>query len=284
MIGHPKSGKSTLVREMVAAVLHKRLFLGMPVMPCRVVMLSEERDGSLSYAVAQHNIATGDLRLLQRHRVAGSPPWPDVIEAALDEVKRLGAELLIVDTLPFWSLGESDENSAADGMKAMEPLLRVAAEGVAVLSLRHMRKSGGDTVSAARGASSITGAADIVCTLSAHVAGDTFRVIDATGRFKESVVKTRDRADAVGLRRARQWTTGCAAGAACSREPRRLVAAKRRAIRAGRARHPRATREDVDADRAHEARRGVEGPLGCGCDRVQGSRDEQRPPKRYWAP
>jgi hypothetical protein len=44
-------------------------------------------------------------------------------------------------------------------------------------------------VSAARGASSITGAADIVCTLAAHVAGDTFRVIDSTGRFKESVFK-----------------------------------------------------------------------------------------------
>lgn len=189
IIGHPKSGKSTLVREMIAAMLRRRPFLGLQVRPCRVLMLSEERDGSLSDAVAQHGIATGELRVLQRHRVTGCPSWPEIVEAALAEAKRFGAQLMIVDTLPFWSLGDSDENSASEGMKAMEPLLSVAAEGLAVLSLRHMRKSGGDTVSAARGASSITGAADIVCTLSAHSAGDTFRAIESTGRVKEAVFK-----------------------------------------------------------------------------------------------
>jgi len=189
IIGHPKSGKSTLVREMVAAMQRGHTFLGHPVQSCRVLMLSEERDGTLSHAVNLHAIATQDLRVLQRHRVLGSPSWPEIVQAAVVEAKRFGARLLIIDTLPYWSLGESDENSAADGMKAMEPLLRAASEGLAVLSLRHMRKSGGDTVSAARGASSITGAADIVCTLSAHSGGDTFRAIESTGRVMEAVFK-----------------------------------------------------------------------------------------------
>lgn len=42
----------------------------------------------------------------------------------------------------------------------------------------------------ARGSSAITGAVDIVCTLASHSAGHTFRVLDATGRFRESVFKT----------------------------------------------------------------------------------------------
>lgn len=189
IIGHPKSGKSTFVREMVAAMLQQRPFLGLQVRPCRVLMLSEERDGTLSYALSQHGIATQDVRVLQRHRITGHLSWPDTVDAALAEAKRFGAQLLIVDTLPFWALGDADENSAAEGMKAMEPLLRAAAEGLAVLSLRHMRKSGGDTVSAARGASSITGAVDIVCTMTAHNGGDTFREIESTGRVRDSKFK-----------------------------------------------------------------------------------------------
>lgn len=52
-----------------------------------------------------------------------------------------------------------------------------------------MRKSGGETVTSARGSSAITGAVDIVCTLASHSAGHTFRVLDATGRFRESVFR-----------------------------------------------------------------------------------------------
>jgi len=186
--GQPKeAGKSTLIRAMVSAILAGAPFLGMPTMCCSVLMLSEERDGSLSYALAQQGIALPSLRLLQRHRIAGPASWPDIVEASVAEMRRLDAKVLVVDTLSHWALGDSDENSASDALKAMEPLLQAAADGVAIIIVRHMRKSGGETVTAARGSSAITGAVDIVCTLAHHSAGDAFRVLDATGRFKESV-------------------------------------------------------------------------------------------------
>jgi len=186
--GQPKeAGKSTLIRAMVSAILSGASFLGMTTMRCSVLMLSEERDGSLSYALAQQGIALPSLRLLQRHRIAGPVSWPDIVEASVAEMRKLDAKVLVVDTLSHWALGDSDENSASDALKAMEPLLRAAAEGIAIIIVRHMRKSGGETVTAARGSSAITGAVDIVCTLAHHSAGDTFRVLDATGRFKESI-------------------------------------------------------------------------------------------------
>jgi len=43
---------------------------------------------------------------------------------------KLGAKVLVVDTLSHWALGDSDENSASDTLKAMDPLLRAAAEGM----------------------------------------------------------------------------------------------------------------------------------------------------------
>lgn len=188
--GQPKeAGKSTLIRAMVSAILTGAPFLGMPTMRCSVLMLSEERDGSLSYALAQQGIALPSLRLLQRHRIAGPASWPEIVEASVAEMGKLGAKVLVVDTLSHWALGDSDENSASDALKAMDPLLRAAAEGISIIIVRHMRKSGGETVTAARGSSAITGATDIVCTLGHHSAGDTFRVIDATGRFKESIFK-----------------------------------------------------------------------------------------------
>lgn len=190
LTGQPKeAGKSTLVRAMVAAMLAGSAFLGMQTMRASVVMLSEERDRTLSPAIALHAIASGELRVLQRHRIDGAASWPQIVEASVGEMKRIGAKVLVVDTLSYWAMGDVDENSAGDAIKAMEPLLKAAAEGIAIILVRHMRKSGGETVTSGRGSSAITGAVDIVCTLGSHSAGETFRVIDATGRFRESVFK-----------------------------------------------------------------------------------------------
>ena len=191
LTGQPKeAGKSTLVRAMVASMLAGSTFAGAPTMRSSVVMLSEERDHTLSHAIAQHKIASGEVRVLQRHRLEGGPSWPQIVEASVAEMKRIGARVLVVDTLSYWALGDADENSASDALKGMEPLLKAATEGIAIIIVRHMRKSGGETVTSARGSSAITGAVDIVCTLASHSAGNTFRVLDATGRFRESVFKT----------------------------------------------------------------------------------------------
>ncbi|MBX3157640.1 MAG: tyrosine-type recombinase/integrase [Deltaproteobacteria bacterium] len=111
-------------------------FLGMPTKRASIVMLSEERDHTLSPAIAQHAIASGGLRVLQRHRIDGTASWPQIVEASVAEMKRIGAKLLVVDTLSYWAMGDVDENSASDAIQAMEPLLKAAADLIAFASPR----------------------------------------------------------------------------------------------------------------------------------------------------
>jgi hypothetical protein len=185
LVGPPKLGKSTFVRAIIGSVLSGVPFLGRRVSPGPVVLLSEEHSTSLVRALHRHNIGQPGLRILQRGSVRASS-WPDVVAAAVSEARRLDARAVVVDTLPAWSLGDSDENSASDAVLAMRPLSEAAAAGLAVLVVRHQRKSGGDVISAGRGSSAFAGEADIVFTLQQHGARATVRQLDSKSRFEET--------------------------------------------------------------------------------------------------
>jgi hypothetical protein len=78
----------------------------------------------------------------------------------------VGARLLVVDTFSqFAGLHGDAENSAGDGLAAMQPLQAAAAQGLGVLTNRHERKSGGEVGDSGRGSSAIAGAVDIVLAL-----------------------------------------------------------------------------------------------------------------------
>lgn len=149
------------------------------------MLLTEEHTASLVTAFTRHSIATDALRILQRGNVR-SASWPDVAAAAVVEAKQNNARLLVVDTLPAWSLGEADKNSASEAVKAMRPLSEAAREGLAVLVVRHQRKGGGDVVSAGRGSSAFAGEADIVATLQEYGARATVRRLEFKSRFEET--------------------------------------------------------------------------------------------------
>jgi hypothetical protein len=69
--------------------------------------------------------------------------------------------MLGVDTVARWA-GVLDENDAAQMAAAIMPLRKIAAEGIAVLFLRHDRKGGGALGESGRGSSSATGEVDYV--------------------------------------------------------------------------------------------------------------------------
>jgi len=118
-----------------------------------------------------------------------SLPWPDVAAAASAKCKSCGAGLLIIDTLgQFAALGGDTENNSGDALAAMEPLQRAASEGIAVLVLRHERKSGGDIADAGRGSSAFGGASDIVLSLRRPEGRmrKTIRRLEALSRFGET--------------------------------------------------------------------------------------------------
>jgi len=124
-----------------------------------------------------------------RHTDTGGMTWLEVVAAAVRERRRVGAMLLVIDTLPqFAGLKSDSENNSGDALTAMEPILQAAADGIGIIEIRHERKSGGDIGDSGRGSSAFAGAVDIVLSLrrSEGNANKSLRVLHALSRFSET--------------------------------------------------------------------------------------------------
>ena len=177
--------------ERVWAVVEGSEFLGGATVKGPVIYLSEQSDTTVKVALQRANLLNSDdLRILTwaETRRRGMV-WPEVVDFAVQQCKRIGAVMLVVDTLgQFAGLAGDAENNAGDATAAMQPLLHAASQGLAILVSQHERKSGGDVEDSGRGSSAIGGAADIVLNLR-RVPGNcnpNFRVIRSLSRFDET--------------------------------------------------------------------------------------------------
>jgi len=192
--GRPKAaGKSTLLAHACAAYLEGRPFLGQPTTRGPIVYLSEQPPSSLRETFGRAGLLERDeLRILLYRDALGSR-WPDVVDAALAECDRIGARLLVVDTLPqFAGIRGDAENDAGAALEAIAPLQAAASRGLAVVVARHDRKGGGDVGESARGSSAFTGAVDIVLALRRGEPNQrqTIRHLAALSRFEETPAET----------------------------------------------------------------------------------------------
>jgi hypothetical protein len=182
------AGKTTTALAMTAAILEGAPFLGQPTMKAKVVLLSEQPDASLRVALARAGLLERDDLVILSHCDARRLDWPAIVEAAVAKANEIGAGVLIVDTFGAWSqLVGNAENDAGAAFAAIAPLQAVAAvHELAVLILRHERKSGGDVGDSARGASAIGGAVDIIVSLR-RMKGfrTTIRRLEVESRFDE---------------------------------------------------------------------------------------------------
>jgi hypothetical protein len=161
--GKVKLGKTTLLTQMVSAVLNGFRFLGQSTSQTEVMYLTEQHLISFRAAMERANLlGRRDFTVLSWTDTIGVP-WPSVVRAAVDECKKRKAGLLIVDTLgQFAGLVGNSENNAGDALKALRPLQQAAKQGIAVVIVRHERKSGGSIGDSARGSSAFAGAVDII--------------------------------------------------------------------------------------------------------------------------
>lgn len=183
------AGKTTFASFMVASLLDGKPFMMKATMTCPVVYLTEQNPRSLRETLSRAGLLTrtDDFSLLLYRDVVGMS-WPDVCTLARDEARRIGAGLVVVDTLPQFS-GTRDENDSTEALKAMEPLQRLAGtDDLAVLSMRHDRKSAGDVGDSARGSSAYAGVVDIVLRIrrGEGKTRETIRIIDGLSRFDET--------------------------------------------------------------------------------------------------
>jgi hypothetical protein len=157
--GWPKVGKTSLIFGLLAALERGEAFLGLPTRPVGVLLLTEERKGTLAGKVQRWSL-NGDIRHLRRQQ-AKDESWPEIVRQAVSYSYEHGLQLLAVDTLAEWAQ-ITNENEAGEVLSAMRPLQEAAAAGLAVLVGSHGRKAPGRHGEAVRGSNAITGAVDIV--------------------------------------------------------------------------------------------------------------------------
>jgi len=188
--GRPKAaGKTTFLLHLVRAVLDGGQFLGQHTMRTPVVLLSEQGPMSLRATLERARLLERDDLYIVLWRDVRGTSWPSVVDGAVALCAKVGASLLIVDTLPqFAAMVGDSENDAGAALEAMEPLQAAAAHGLGIVVSRHDRKAGGDVGESGRGSSAFAGAVDIVLALRR---GDgesraTIRHLHALSRFEET--------------------------------------------------------------------------------------------------
>ncbi|MEX1254100.1 MAG: AAA family ATPase [Dehalococcoidia bacterium] len=184
LAGKLKVGKSTLTAHLMRGVLTGGTFLGQSCEQGAVLLLTEQRPGSLRELLARSDLTDcDDLHVLHLTDARGAA-WPEVVRVAIEKAQQVGANLLVVDTVSRWA-GLVEENDAGAFNAAMVPLEDAAAAGLGVWVPHHERKSGGAIEDAGRGSSAFGGAVDILLRLRRGEGNTprTVRIVEALSRF-----------------------------------------------------------------------------------------------------
>jgi hypothetical protein len=163
----PSAGKTTLLTHLSAAVVRGEEFLGSQTIQSPVVYLTEQNWGSFREALRRAGLLDcQDFAFLLWADAIGQP-WERVAAEAVEECRRRGARLLVVDTIaPFAGLMGSTENDSGNALAAMKPLQMAASIGISPVMVQHERKGGGEIVESGRGSTAFAGAVDILLSLS----------------------------------------------------------------------------------------------------------------------
>ncbi len=182
-VGRAKfAGKTTFLANMAANVSRGKPFLGKPTKRVPVLLLTEQgsniRKPLQDAGLDREN---ENVYVMQWKDTQGAS-WPEIVEATKAEALRVGAGIVIVDTVNrFAGLQGDDENSAGHVMAALRPLVALAQEmNIAVIGVRHANKLG-----EGRGSTAFEHEVDILLTLKRPLGGydSNVRELDGKGRY-----------------------------------------------------------------------------------------------------
>lgn len=188
----PKVGKTTFYLHLIKAVTSGDKFMGEQPVQCPVVYLTEEPSPSFAEAIRKAGLEEeANLHILLWQDTLAYK-WPDLVEQAVIKCLEMGAQMLVIDTVPmFAGLQGDDENKAGAALKAIEPLRIAAAYNIAVVLVRHDRKADGQVGDTGRGTNAWAGAVDIVMSYRwGPNIESSYREIHALSRYSATSGKT----------------------------------------------------------------------------------------------
>jgi hypothetical protein len=179
------AGKTTFALALSRAVIQGRDFLGGPTQQMPVVYLTEQAHATFGNQVRYARLDDQDNFISLSYDEHASHPWPGFVTAAVAKCVEVGSKLLVIDTIgPFSGLHGEAENQQGAAREVLHQLIAAKNQGIAVLIVRHQRKSGGDIASAGVGAIAWGGGVDILANLEHRASdGTKQRTLGIHGRF-----------------------------------------------------------------------------------------------------
>ncbi len=156
--GPPKSGKSTIVRQLTKSVVNGQDFLGRSTKKGKVIYLAlEEQNSVLNEQFKKVGITETDDILIHVGGLLGGSAFDDVAELILDQ----RPQLLVIDTMLLF-LNQSDSNNYNEMNRALSECRDLARRsGTHILTVHHQNKPPPGFSTYNRGATSIHGSTAI---------------------------------------------------------------------------------------------------------------------------
>jgi hypothetical protein len=181
LAGHPFAGKSMLVSGLLRVLEEGEPFVGRATKAASALLVTEENRASLRERAERFGLFGVRSEYVDRSGSVGQE-WSSLIESATEQALAAKHRLLIIDTFPgLAGLGDEQENDAGAITSRLQPLLKAASEGLAILFLHHMNNA-----SQPRGSKAFRGNVDISIRLLRKPGSRTFRLETET-RFPTSV-------------------------------------------------------------------------------------------------
>jgi hypothetical protein len=164
--GRPKEGKSTLVRQLVWAVVMGRPFLDQYAVSTRthVLYCTEEGDETVAPPFARwDSVALARVEVLSRRQVRAFT-LDEVLQACVKRAKQKRCKVVVLDTFRSWCLppGKNERDPVAM-QAAYEQLQDVASrQHLAIILVHHTIKGDGDVIDQQAGSNAGTGQVDML--------------------------------------------------------------------------------------------------------------------------
>lgn len=189
LTARPKTGKTTLISQMLKEIENGGELAGMSINPTKVLILTEESEAKWGERREKFRLPGKSIHIVSRpmNKKYTNTEWVAALARAVEICEENEIKLCVIDTLTtFWDA--QDENDAAKVSRSLIPISQLAKKNIGVLIVHHDRKSGGDYGNAARGSNALTGFVDIIVELGRlddnH--SPTRRALKTLSRFDES--------------------------------------------------------------------------------------------------